>query len=819
MMQNTEADNTPQASSSDPPERESNSGDEISPSGDQPLVSVTNPEGEEEEEALDDASAGKEGSERPDEADEFDPNLEEFAHEDFDFKMSALMTSFSDDMKSIVVAFREQQQVERLQEKERREAAKKARKSTKILTRADELAKKDQERLEDEALTKGVSMQLLRELKVAFEQKITVTGAAGVDEDEFLTLFGASLCKGKSEEETRHWFRAIDQNCSGSIQWDEVSNYLVNYHEYAEKIKTKQDDYFVPKPIEPRGTVTTRKHHRLTISKIVYSAALDVFYTCSNDGCVLSWNPGSLKASHVVHRSSECLWVYDIAIITANNRLIVLQSDRCFFMYDCFTSQNELRYELVRVFATQGVTTKTFKDGSTFYECVDRKKVTGNAVITVDHSAITERVMPNMRPATLLVASTVPIRCFDHVSGLSTGIGSGEAVVCGLETGWLEFYVLQVVSNVPLHPMMRLHSHKAMVTKVKYAPELNGVISCSLDGTIVVTDIDIRQVVQRLVINDPAMAKPQFDFEYKTYHNMLLSWTSRTLHVWNALTGARLTHLSDHEAPIIGATLNVDRMTAFVLLDNKTVKVWDMRNWRTLGEFQDETPRYCNDTLTFLLWSPRHHFLLSGCSELFALRPRDVQDRIDAGLVPSNRKHVGHLHRIRDARVIPMADHFVAVDTHDVGVWGVKTKKLLALWKWRDPEDHVTCFAVAPDNVRIAIGTETGALEMYNYACGFKIFALLHPEPNTAAVSSILFLETSASGGPPTCFASIGNAIHTWIADRENEDDLEPESTYRYPDPLAIIWWMVCIDARRQTLAVSLNNGELQIISAVSMVC
>lgn len=760
-------------------------------------------------------------AETTNESSDFDPTLEEFSREDYDFKVKALTSSFSPDMLEIVHEFRREQAAEEQREAKQREAAKRARRSTRILNREEMLAKKEEKRLENEALMKGVSMQALRELKVAFEKKKASDGSDGVDEDEFLRLFGPTLCRGKSEEETRHWFRAIDQNCSGSIQWDEVSNYLVNYHVYAERMKTKIEDYFVAKPIEPKGLVSTRRHHRLPIHRLLFSHALDTFYTASNDGCVLAWSPNTLKATHVVHKSSEGLWVYDFAFLASSNRLIVLQSDRCFFMYDCFVSQNELRHELFRVFATKGVTTKTFKDGSSYYECIDRHQVTGENVHTIDHTVVQERVTPNMRPATLLAPSKVPIRCFDHVSGFSSGIGAGEPIVCGLDDGSLECYTLQPIAAAPIKPYLHVKSHGATVTRVKYAAELNGVISCALDGTIVVTDLDIRQIVQRLVVQNPIQAhKPQFDFEYKTFHNMLLSWTSRTLHVWNALTGARLTNLPDHDAPIVHASINIDRMIAYVLLENKKIRVWDLRNWKPMGEFVDETPRYCNDTLNFMYWCPKHHYLVSGCSELFALRPRDVQERIDAGLVPSNKNYVGHLHPIRDARPIDFADHIVAIDSHDVGVWGLQTKKLLAMWKWRDADDNVTSFAVAPDTVRIAVGTESGVIEMYNYACGFRIFTLLHDDMHkNAAVSAVVFLAGAKNDGPPTCCASVGPAIHAWITPRENEDDVEPELSYRHPDPNAVAWHMVCIDANRQILAAAFNNGEVQIMSALSMSC
>lgn len=766
--------------------------------------------------------------------------LLEFAKEDYDFKINALRTAFSPEMQEIIENFRERQLEEKRKEQEAAEqaqqeqeallknlsskqavAAAKSQRAQWILKHRDEeIAKKAQERLETNAKKNGVDLQILREIKVAFEEKKASSGGDGVDEEEFLQLFGPNLCRGKSEEETRHWFRAIDQNCSGSIQWEEVSNYLINYSVYAEKCKTKQESHFVSKSIEAKGPRAGRKHHHLPIHKVVYAATLSVFYTCSQDGMVLAWDPVSLRATHVVHKAPEGVWVYQIVFTPSNNRLFVLQSDRCFIVYDCFVHQHELTHELYRVFATMGHTTRTLSDGSTYYEMIDRRKLGHSDSRAIDHAGMLDRVTPNMKPATLLQASADNILCFDHLGSGGFNLSStGEPVVCGLESGYVEVFNLQLAgatSASAIAPAMRIKAHKASVTAIRYAQELNGIITSSTDGSVAVTDLEIKQVVQRLVPGDPFPRKPQFGFEYQTYHNTLLTWTARTVHVWNALTGARLTFLPDHEAPVIAATINIDRMLAYVLLENKTIYVWDLRNWRRIGDYYDEVPRFSNDTLQFAFWSPQHHYLLTGCSELFALRPRDVQERLDAGLLPSLKGYVGHLHTIRDAKCIDSADHIVAIDTHNIGVWGVQTKKLLAMWKWKDPDDNVTCFATSPDGVRVAIGSESGQLEMYNYACGYRVFSFLHTCKGRPSVNSVIFIEPTGDG-PPLCIAAIGSGLFGWIVTRQNEDDLMPHAAFTHPEVDVVSWAVSVLDQRRQLLIASFSNGELRVFSAQSL--
>ena len=174
------------------------------------------------------------------------------------------------------------------------------------------------------------------------------------------------------------------------------------------------------------------------------------------------------------------------------------------------------------------------------------------------------------------------------------------------------------------------------------------------------------------------------------------------------------------------------------MLENKTIYIRDLRNWRRGDYYDGPSP---NDTPICLLESQQPFEVL-----------RVVADRRCTGdwtgLLPAKVR--GHLHTIRIPKCI-VPDQLLQL--HFVGVWGVQTKKLLAMWKWKDPDDNVTCFATSPEGVRVVIGSESGQLEMYNYACGYRVFSFLHPCKGRPSVNAVVFIEATGDG-PPLCVAA-----------------------------------------------------------------
>ena len=652
-----------------------------------------------------------------------------------------------------------------------------------------------------EAERKGISFKLLRELKVAFESVISSSGLAGVDETEFLELFGEHLCAGMSEEETRHWFRCVDQNCSGSIQWGEVTQYLIGFDANKRPVSK---NYFVDRTMEPGGTLVTRRKHCKPISKIVFSKDSDTFYTAAPDGCVYCWSPTTFKVLQVVHQNAAT--IEDIVFIPHNNRLLVLQSDRCVFLYDCFMRDNVLCHELNRVFATKGYTTKTLSDGNSYYSAVTKEDLQGDPK-TVHLSAISDRALPHMILCTLLQVSKNRYTCADHLGG---GLTAGEPIVFGTDAGTLEVQTLIGGGTIPLKTQLRVSVHKGVVTKVVNAPELTGVLSSSTDHTVALTDVEKGVVIQRVKLHEHS--RPIYSFDYHTYHNTLLTWGGRELHLWNALTGAKLSSFSEHDSPIVSAVLNVERMHVYVLTESKTIKVWDIRTWKHAGEYYDTFSRYPTDKLSFVFWSKEHYMLVSGCGELFGLRPADVQERIDAGLRASNVGYVGHMHPIRASKALASAGHIVSMDLQNVGVWGFSSRQLLSLWKWNSATDHITCFDTSKDEVKVLIGTEEGKVGWYNYACGFRMYSLLHKKGNVA-VNAVLVVSDLAPNLPEVGIAAVGSSLFLWESNTMDKDVKYPHEVFEHPDEDAIAMCLTIVDSSRQFIACGFSNSEVKIFT------
>ena len=647
--------------------------------------------------------------------------------------------------------------------------------------------------IEKEALQQGVDFAVLREIKSAFDDAST-KGQLGIGEEEFMEDFGPALSQGMSEEQLRLWFRTIDANASGTVSWSEVSNYLTQ-QTIAEEPSTR---VFVPTPISAQpldarcGNVTKRKH-KLPMTRITYSPTLDAIYTGSTDGIVHCWNPATMHTLQTpIHKTNS--WVNGIVYMPHNNRLAVLQADRSIFIYDAFNYKGKLCHELYRAFATQGKAVRQSANGGTFYD----GRLSGGAMGR-DHSILENEIDV---PVSLLDASNDGILAMDHLGGATTG----EPIVCGLESGHVEVHHLLHGSSRPLKPQLRYKAHTGWVTQTRYAPELSGVITCSLDESAAVIDVEKGAVLQRMIVD--RKPKPLFHFDYHRFHNVLTTCGGRSVHVWNALTGARLASLPEHDAPVVRTSINASKWQLYVLTEDKTIKVWDLRTYKPLDSVCDEITRYPSNTLSVLHWSDKHHMLYSGCTELFGWRPLDVQERLDAGLVATTRTFAGHLRPINQMLLLPQFSHLIAFDAQTTIIWGTTTGQKLGQWRWAvEEEDRIMCVTTDLAATRLLVGTEHGMVAFLNYASG-AIISRLHHSEGRSEITCVSVVQGVSSDAPPIAYAGTGNLVLMWTVDRNNEKDLtSPFSSYRIANDHGMVLAIAMADAERQVVVCSTSNG------------
>jgi WD40 repeat protein len=607
-----------------------------------------------------------------------------------------------------------------------------------------------------ECMRRGVNVEHLRDLQAAFAT--TDESGGGIGEDEFVRMFGPTLCKAMTPSETRMWFRTIDDDCSGTISWQEISQYVSAYHGDAEK----RGAYFIENTIEPVGPpLASRRPHKSNMTGLLYNPSLNAVYSAGADGIVNSWDPATLLCRAEAVHDQGCA-VIDMSYLPHNNRLIVLQADRSMFVYDTFADmERNQKHEVYRAFATKNKSAKVLHDGSAFYEPPVRRR----------HEAMTAR---RVLAATLLAPSADLFCCVDHLGGSATAFG--EPVAVGTEAGQLELYDLILGSKQPLVPHTAYAVHDSWVTRVRFAPQMQACITSSLDGTVCVTDLDSGLKTQTL--RSAGKPKPLYGFEYHPESHVLLSYSGRSVYVWNALTGARLTSLVDHDAIVTSVSHNADKNHVYVMQENKKMKIWDLRTWRCIGDADDPLDRRASRNV---MWCEPAKVLLGGYGQLFGWRPSEVQLRLDAGLRAEETDMNVHLAGIVATLPVHSASHIFSLDAMRVIVWGSKLKRPIGSWAWPHIQDYITAVAFALDNVKLLLGTESGRVYCVNYASGFLIYEMKHAH-SAANVEALLATPGVVEAAPPVTFAAIRRQVVCWCASENHEGDIEaPSFTYRLP--------------------------------------
>eukprot|EP00760_Papus_ankaliazontas_P016234 PhM_4_TR16770/c0_g1_i1/m.22747 len=148
------------------------------------------------------------------------------------------------------------------------------------------------------SIEEGLKHNDLVELKLALEE-IDPTGTRGVDEDQFIRIIRRALKSlTRTDEELRRWFRRIDANANGLVQWEEIGTYLLSEGQQRSLTDHRNFEYTssgLPRHIRNRGA------HCDMISRFVVNQRYSKVYTTGHDGKIKIWNADSLNYERVMY--------------------------------------------------------------------------------------------------------------------------------------------------------------------------------------------------------------------------------------------------------------------------------------------------------------------------------------------------------------------------------------------------------------------------------------------------------------------------------------------------------------------------------------
>ena len=233
------------------------------------------------------------------------------------------------------------------------------------------------------------------------------------------------LWKSHSKRALSRLFMQIDANSDGRVSWEELITFLLLKDQTSDESALNK---FLP-PLRHEMQRTTDAAHTAPISHLLHLEDKDRYATLSKDSTLRLWHCGSLLHARTI-LLPEAGWVTDAAYVPAFKRLAVASAHSKLTLYDATS------FRLLHSW---------------------RLKSVPQSLCSLEQPSAAEW------PACLLVGDQAGMLHVLEWAALTTGRLSATIEATPLHSGWIE--------------------------KLEYLRDLGGLMSCSSDGTLQLSDL------------------------------------------------------------------------------------------------------------------------------------------------------------------------------------------------------------------------------------------------------------------------------------------------------------------------------------------
>ncbi|KAI9991040.1 hypothetical protein PInf_018658 [Phytophthora infestans] len=450
-----------------------------------------------------------------------------------------------------------------------------------------------------------------------------------LNEKEFVSLFREIVDASLSETQLTELFQKIDANSDGTVDWDELTNYMFlsgsGSDEYTGDDGNSCYDTAYPEKYagdsgngsggtgssiatDIMGNVTGGSggflslgllpHHKDVITRIVRLERPSVYLTTSKDGSVRTWSANTLAPQQVLASGRD--WLTDCCIMKRSNRLAVSSMNRTLGFYDLNSGQligdlvdysrrqciplclayverpSDDREAIVIGDDTGGIS--IFTCSNQWLSCDGRSPPPG--ATTAANSTNGASNGSGVSQGTVNSGPTPP-------SGSTTGNSAGNtqtatptsnsSSVGGNPAGSAMLEAQGFSSRV------KFQKHTDWITRVKWVNDMRAVVATSLDATVSILDVD-RLVVK---FEYTRHRKGVFDLAWCASTRLIASCgMERDIHIWNPYSSQRaVATLKGHTSSVLHLVSDDENFQIVSAAADNTVKVWDVRNHRCLQTF------------------------------------------------------------------------------------------------------------------------------------------------------------------------------------------------------------------------------------------
>ncbi|ETP10804.1 hypothetical protein F441_13625 [Phytophthora nicotianae CJ01A1] len=617
-------------------------------------------------------------------------------------------------------------------------------------------------------------------------------------EKEFVSLFREIVDASLSETQLTELFQKIDANSDGTVDWDELTNYMFlsgsgsdeytgddgnSCYETAYPEKYTGDtagSTGVAIPTDVMGNVTGGSggslgmgllpHHKDVITRIVRLERPSVYLTTSKDGSVRTWSANTLAPQQVLASGRD--WLTDCCVMKRSNRLAVSSMNRTLSFYDLNSGQ--LIGDLVDYSRRQCI--------PLCLAYVERPSDDREAIVVGDDTGGISIFTCSDQWLTCDGRSPPPgsTATSNSTNANSNASGDSGPAASGSSTG-----------NSAGNP-----SQTATPTSNSNSMGGNPAGSAMLEAQGFASRVKFQKHTDWITHVDRLVVK----FEYTRHRKGVfdLAWCASTrliascgmerdIHIWNPYSSQRaVATLKGHTSSVLHLVSDDENFQIVSAAADNTVKLWDVRNHRCLQTFIVDRHRGGNSTsagatgnaasmytgvsganlsaenrVSALLFDGKKPCLMTATTQLtrWTVKSTDagsqsVDDMDESADALSARKTKlrGGAPVERPVRLACYNSVFhqvvtAAMDAESaIKTWSAETGEEISSFAHPHGFNPVTSIAFDHAGRRLLTGSHDGEqLKMWNFSNGALVKQFHKKEPSV--VSSLLFTTTSATAG------------------------------------------------------------------------
>ncbi|KAJ0403464.1 hypothetical protein P43SY_001572 [Pythium insidiosum] len=635
-----------------------------------------------------------------------------------------------------------------------------------------------------------------------------------LNEKEFVSLFREIIDASLSETQLTELFQKIDANSDGTVDWDELTNYMFlsgsdNASEFIGDDSNAVYETFQPEKLgdAPLGdgsggsgsgsssgmggagsasgsghggassaggggaagsaggstmsdssALRPQYHHKDLITRVIQLDRPYLYVTASKDGSVRTWNGNTMQFQSVITTGKN--WLTDCCVMRRSNRLAVASMNRTLGFYDL--NSNALIGEITEYSKRQCI--------PLCLEYVEKPSDDREAlVIGDDTGGITVMTCSDQWLACDGRSSSNTAVAAAGGSGAGGNTGSGNAgsgsVVGGSSggSGAASGGATNAAGSASLEAQgflsrTKFKKHTDWVTRVKWVNDIRAIVATSLDTNISIIDID-RMVVK---FEYNRHKKGVFDLVWCSSTRLIASCgMERDISIWNPYSSQRaVATLRGHTSSVLHLASDDDNYQIISVASDNTFKVWDVRNHRCLQTWVDrhKSTGGAENRISALLFDAKSPGLVSATTHLtrWPFKVSSDEEEEDHGKERPMcvASYNGVFHQIVTAEM--SADSVVKT-------WSAETGDEICAFANAHGQSPVTAISFDYPGRRLLTGGHDGAMiKMWNFSNGALVKQFLKHEdrkPGPGASSAVGAMTAASSGMSSALSSTAASAL------------------------------------------------------------